>query len=229
MNISTIIASAAVLVSAAALAHTWRQDRRTRVRVLSDTVRVGAAKMLAKLSRWQELAAWLYFAINPVLLEAAEKLASGESKEKVRDWTWKALPQIRTDLLGQISDEDLETVSPELCAYDVGTLTYFLQLVADMKAEERSAFEHFMKRSQDIIVRAEDSGVVSMGNRLREQAELHRQRLADQLTNRSSQLTHYLVRLISSSDDVIFQRQVILGEEQSRPSATDSAHSWPSS
>ncbi len=214
MDIGTIIASAAVLVSAAALIYTWRKDRQTRIRALSDTVRIGAAKMLAKLNRWQELATWFYFQINPTLVEAAEKLASGEPGESVRDWTWASLPKIKIDILGRISDEDLETVSPELCAYDVVTLTYFLQLVGDMKAIDRATFEHFMSRSQKYICDETHGGVVSMGNRLRELAELDRRRLADQLMNHASEFTQYLVRLISSSDDVIVNKTVALDRDK---------------
>jgi hypothetical protein len=210
MTITTIIALAAVLVSVAALVYTWRQARQTRVRALSDTVRLGAAKMLTKLNRWQELATWFYFEINPTLVEAAEKLASGESRENVRDWTWKTLPKIRTDLLGRISDEDLETVSPELCAYDVGTLTYFLQLVATMRAVDQWTFEHFMNRSQDFIIQDVSSGVVYIGNRLRGLAELDRQRLAARLKKQVTEFSEYLVQLISSSDGAIMDRKVTL-------------------
>jgi hypothetical protein len=208
VNIGTAIASAAVLVSAVAIIYTWRQDRRTRVRIVTDAVRLGAAKMLAKLSRWQDLATWFYFAINPTLVEAAEKLSCGEAREKVRDWTWKTLPAIRADLLGRINDENLETVAPELCAYDVGTLTHFMLLVTEMKTAERTVFEHFMARSQDTILDGADKKAVSMGNRLREKAELDRQRLADQLARRSSEFIDYLTTLISSSDDAIMKKQV---------------------
>jgi hypothetical protein len=210
MNISTAIASAAVLVSVAALIYSWQQDRRTRVRIVTDAVRLGAAKMLTKMNRWQDLATWFYFEINPTLIEVAEKLSSGEARTTVRDWTWKALPAIRTDLLGRINDENLETVAPELCAYDVGALTHFMLLVAEMKATEKATFQHFMTRSEKVILEGECSSVASMGNRLRERAELDRQRLADQLTNKSSKFTEYLTNVISSSDDAIMKKQIAM-------------------
>ncbi len=215
MDAGTIVASAAVVVSVAALVYTWRQDRLTRIRAQADLVRVGAATMLAKLGRWQELATWFYSEVGPVLVETAEKLAAQTAPATVRDWTWKQFPQVRTGLLRRISDENLETVAPELGAYDVVTLTRFAELLRDLKQQERLCFEHFMGRTQQAIEGYQGGGAVATGNRLRELAEIERQRLTGQLTDEAAAFCAYLTRLIASSSSDIMERRVRLAADDS--------------
>lgn len=210
MDAGTIVASAAVVVSAAALVYTWRQDRLIRIRAQADLVRVGAATMLAKLGRWQELTTWFYSEVGPVLVETAEKLAAEAAPATVRDWTWKQFPHVRTNLLRRISDENLETVAPELGAYDVVTLTHFASLLRALKQQERLSFEHFMARTQQAIEDYQGAGAVGTGNQLRDLAEIERRRLAGRLIEEAAAFCAYLTSLIASSNTDIMERRVRL-------------------
>jgi hypothetical protein len=86
-----------------------------------------------------------------------------------------------------------------------------MELVADMKAKERSSFVYFMERAQSLILNLPESSTAFLGNKLREQAERDQRRLADQLEGSSSEFKSYLSLLISSSDRAIIQKKIRLG------------------
>src|SRR4051794_7631161 len=118
MNVSAVtgmtfgnwVAIAAATISGLALAYNWTKDRRAREREIADRVRTGAARMLAKLNRWNELATWTYVGVQPQIIDAASSVASGIPLETVRDHLWKELPQVRIEAMRRVNDEDLESL-----------------------------------------------------------------------------------------------------------------------
>jgi len=85
-NILTILS---IFVLVIALLIPWSKDQRIRKKDHADKVRNAAGKTLAKLERWEELSLRYYQDVQPLFVEASEKLAKGFHVVAVRDFLWR--------------------------------------------------------------------------------------------------------------------------------------------
>jgi hypothetical protein len=198
--------------SPAVLAARTQEGREERE--YAERIRSGAALLVARLERWQQLSLQIFSELQPLITEA-DMLLTGERKAvKVRDVFWHAASRCHVDLARRKMDEHSETASSDLYGYDPRIQDLLGAAMQHLREIDRDVFSEFLAASeQDILVMAGRERVAAsaeLGNLLRNtcgsQFEVA-QRLSSQVVE---QFREEMRKLSAAADRAIVDRTVEL-------------------
>lgn len=211
ISIGNILTIVTILVSVSALLISLAKDRRTRERDLADTVRGAAARTLAKLERWQELALAYYEDVQPTLVETTELLARDFNPPAARDAMWRALENNRLSSLQRIRDEEIETAYVDLYAFNLSVYERFRSTLARLKAADQRLYGSFIEAAQHpVLAQAEnkaDYTAAELGNELRELCEHFRGQLGAIVASETDPLRAFLASIIAMDDQQLLRKR----------------------
>jgi hypothetical protein len=204
INVGNILTVVTILVSVSALLLSLAKDRRTRERDLADRVRGAAAKTLAKLERWQELALAYYEDVRPTFVDTSELLARDFDPPAARDALWRALEDARLGSLQRIRDEEIETAYVDLYAFNVSVYERFRSTLARLKAVDQRLYGSFVEAAQHpVLAEAENKAnytPANLGNKLRAIGEHFKRQLDAALASEIEPLRSFLASIIAMND-----------------------------
>ena len=211
VDVGNVLTSITIAVSAIALLSSRAKDRQTRRRELADRIRAAAARTLAKLERWRELSLWYYRDVQPLFVETGERLAEKFDPPRARDFLIKELERAYLVAGERIRDEGIETAYVELYAYDPNVYEQFHSTLTSLKRLSDGFYVGLLTSAQKDVRayenRKSDFAPAELGNDLRKTAERHRSRLEHEVDAALDPLKAFLVRLISTEDEVLLGRK----------------------
>jgi hypothetical protein len=214
VEVGHILTSVTIALSVLALLISRAKDRRTREHELANAVRGAAARTLAKLERWEELALWYYSDAKPLFIDASDKLAEQFDVEGVRDFLWRSLENARLGAAERIRDEELEEAYVELYAYDPRVYERFRATLVDLKAVDLKIYGSFLEAAQGEVLafqgRRKGYAPPLLGNALRRASSEHERDLQTEIRAALGPLHDFLVEIVSSDDRALLARRASL-------------------
>jgi hypothetical protein len=237
IDVGNILTVVTILVSVSAVLLSLAKDRRTRERDLADRVRGAAARALAKLERWQELALAYYEDVLPAFVEASQFLGQdvdptdtdNPDRDKkaaiaARDALWPALESVRISSLQRIREEEIETAYVDLYAFNVSGYERFRSTLARLKDIDQRLYKSFKNETQEPIFamganRAKYT-TANLGDALRRTAERFRNQLEAALASEIDPLRSFLASIMAMNDQRLLRSRASQeepGEDELRP------------
>lgn len=214
VNLGHLLTIATVLISVSALVIAWRKDVHAREREIADRVRSAAARTLAKLERWEELASWFYRDIQPALVEVTESLGETFDVGIARDLLWRKLMTARIGSAERILKEEIENAYVDLYAYQPSVYEPFTTTVAQLRRIDGEVYEQFLKTAQDVVMayrdRRDDYRPAELGNDLRAVTFDAQRRLRTRLGTALDPMQGFLLEVVSQPDTVLVRRRLAL-------------------
>ena len=140
LSIGSLLTAVLVLISAAALAYGWRQDRQLRRREYADRIRGAAGRIAALLERWPILARQFFDDLQPLVIEVGRMAACREDRAAPRHTLRKGLYEHRAAVARRIAEERLEAAYVDLYGYAPRIHELFLGAVERLKTIDAKAF-----------------------------------------------------------------------------------------
>ncbi len=209
-----ILTSLSILISLIALLVAWAKDRKMRNKEQADKVRSAAARTLSKLERWRELNIWFFRAIQPSFVKTSEMLLDEFDVVAARDHLWKELNAIRLQTHEKVLDEEIEVAYVELYAYHPKVHDLFVNTLEMLKQKERVSFDDLLIATESEVMYFNDHEdeytTAALGNALRKKCYEQAQAFKEEVTEVIKPIHTYLYKLISSSDNIVLQKDRIL-------------------
>lgn len=213
IKVGDILTSLSILISAMAFLRAWTKDREMRDKELADRIRNASAITLAKLGRWQELSLWLFQYTQPLFVETSEMLMKEFDVVAARDFLWRRLNEARAEVTSKIIDEQIEVAYVELCGYHSEVYALFTNAMLELKTSQRDVYDHFAKRSQEVVMsyetRQTDFLTSQLGNALRRAAHESHHELKDRTDQTLKPIQDFLIGIISESDKAVLNRKIL--------------------
>ena len=205
--------------------------------MICSRVRGSAARALAKLERWQELALAYYEDVLPAFVPASQFLGhdvdlpnTGDPDNDkaaaiaARDALWPALESIRLSSLQRIREEEIETAYVDLYAFNVSAYERFRSTLARLKAVDQRLYLSFKNEIQQPIfimgASRADYTMANLGDALRRIAEDFRDQLDAALASEIDPLRSFLASIMAMNDQRLLRSratQAEPGDDELRP------------
>lgn len=222
-RVADLLTAASVLVAAITLWYSWAKDREIRVRDQADRVRGAAAKTLAKLQRWKDLSLSLCPDADSVFIDTSAKLFDGSRPSEVKDFSWKNLESLRTQLAERIRAEEIEMAYVDLDAYQPYIYRRLEEAVQSLKNEEAKNFSD-LQQQVDVAVlsfsktKFSDTGAV--GDQLRDACtDWYQDAFRKKIDAQLDPILKLLADLISAPDEQVLGPRQEPAEKPGAPPA----------
>ncbi len=151
ITVGNLLTAASVLISAAALAYSWRNDRQLRRLEYADRIRYAAGLTASVFDRWQTLVQQFFDGVQPLIVEIDELAAQGQDTAAARRALVRGLYEHRAAVRRDVREERIESAYVDLYGYDPNVHALFLATVAQLHRIDDRAFDqllHLAKGSQ---------------------------------------------------------------------------------
>ena len=151
ITVGNLLTAASVLISAAALAYSWRNDRQLRRLEYADRIRYAAGLTASVFDRWQTLVQQFFDGVQPLIVEIDELEAQGQDAAAARRALVRGMYEHRAAVRRDVREERIESAYVDLYGYDPNVHALFLATVARLLQIDDRAFDqllHLAKGSQ---------------------------------------------------------------------------------
>lgn len=207
LRIGDVLTSLTIVVSVVALLVAWSKDRALEERAQADKIRSAAAKVVAKLDRWQALQESLFQGLQPVFVETSERLASKFDVIGARDYLWKEINRERTNISAKILNEEIKTAYVDLIPHFPSSRERVIESFVRLDSlEEDMTLKLLRVTQQDILgfeQREKEYQTAALGNALRDSASKVKNDFRIDVNKALTPLRHFLLEIISMSNDAL--------------------------
>lgn len=228
LDIGNLLTAVAVLVAALTLARAWNSDRTMRRREQAERVRNAAARTYAKLERGRDIFIEYFRVIEPVFVDASDKLSDSYNPATVRDDLWRELSKVYSETYAAFAKEEIETAYADLFGYFPSVYERFSKAVLSLKYHFDEEWNSWMQDMQDVVLRFEnlnpdDYQPPMLGKALRASSRAHASSLKTELNSELADMQKFSYAIITSSDrQLVVERTEGTFEDQGRSLALSS-------
>jgi hypothetical protein len=213
IKVGDILTSVSILISALAFLRAWTKDREIRNKEIADRTRSAAAITLAKLERWRDLSLWFFQSTQPLFVETSEMLTNQFDVVATRDFLWKKLNEVRTEVSNRVMKEQIEIAYVELAGYHPAVYDFFTSTIGTLKENQGEAYDKFIERTQRVVMsyKSRQAGyqTAMLGNDLRTVAYESQSALRAQTDQTLKPIHEFLINIIAESDKAILTRKIL--------------------
>jgi hypothetical protein len=173
-------------------------------------VRSAAARTLAKLERWQELALSFYVDVRPFFVDTAKMLSEKFDPPTARTFLWRNLENARLGSLQRIRQEDIETAYVDLYAFNLSAYDRFRSTIDKLKEEDERLYRRFVEKTQAEVLALEGTDPAfyeptALGNTLRATCEHFSSVLDRSIVSQITPLREFLAEIIAMDDQELLR------------------------
>ena len=200
-----VLTFVSILISAAGLAWTWRQDIDVRERDQATEVRKAAAGTLAKLERLGQLADLLFADLQSIIVDTTDVLAEKHDPELARDYYWKTVSAARLAHRKRVMDEQIESAYVTLYSYMTQARSIFQAAVEKLRSAEDAGVDKILDDSQSEILAYDRTTYQAavLGNKCRQIVAAERRSYASRSAAILDPLQQRLEAIVSQPDRTI--------------------------
>ena len=211
LTVGDLLTASAVLLSAAGLLASLRKDRRLRRREFAKGVRDSAARTVARLDRWREIALQLFDNLHETATSIDSEFLKNRDVIATRDAFWLSAIKAQNTTIGLIRSEEIELSYCELYGYDPRIYDLFCGATEGLRRIQKIIFLDLLSRTQADIAWAEDAvRSAELGNRIRSSLAHCRETMDTAMGQTLESFRFGMLRLVQASDHDVFERRVTL-------------------
>jgi hypothetical protein len=203
---SDLLTTFAILVSASAFLYSWSSDRALQIRHQADIVRIACAATVEKIDRWEELTLSIFDRMQPSIVEATEIVVAGDTNSlvKARDFLWKDVNRIRSQVQQDIRNENIESAYSAIFPYSPAMRTDLKNIIDGLELIQIQMFDEILGSTESAILHGIDTRkpyqTAELGNSLRATLAEKRQKFIAEFQQKILWPEAILGNIVSMSD-----------------------------
>lgn len=211
--LGSILTAASVLIAAGGLTWSWYQDRQVVVRSQAQEVRATAAAAIAALDRIESLSMLLFDEMQPLYVDASERVAAEQSVVAARDFLWSSINMRKLVVLRSLAQEAAEEPIARLYAYHPSVYASARQAMASQRRIFEEVVSELLADTEQDVLSFEDEleryQTAMLGNALRHTADRIRSEYAERSEASFAELRQFLASLVQASDERLVERVLL--------------------
>lgn len=152
ITIGNILASLAIILSAAGLLFSWHKYRKIRQKAYAEKIRKSAGLVIAKLERWKEISLSIFDDVRISIVDADRELSNNASPVEVSDLLWQSIEESNNKSVNRKIDEQIEISYSDLYGYNIDIQNLFHESIKLMKKIDESILSLLLEETQSQIL-----------------------------------------------------------------------------